>query len=31
MQQAEAALRKRRVSIEWLAAYLLPSELEAVA
>jgi hypothetical protein len=31
MQLAEAALKKRRVSIEWLAAYLLPPELEAVA
>jgi hypothetical protein len=31
MQQVEAALKKRRVSIEWLAAYLLPPELEAVA
>jgi hypothetical protein len=31
MQRAEAALRKQRVSIEWLAAYLLPRELEVVA
>jgi hypothetical protein len=31
MQHAEVVLRKQRVSIEWLAAYLLPSELEAVA
>jgi hypothetical protein len=31
MQRAEAALRKRRISIEWLSAYLLPHELEVVA
>jgi hypothetical protein len=31
MQRAEAELKQQRVHIEWLSAYLLPSELEVVA
>jgi hypothetical protein len=31
MQRTEAMLKQQRVHIEWLSAYLLPSELEAVA